>query len=346
MNKSNLSPTTDNFTKFKTSEGYDQTTIYQHQLPSNLRVYQLPHFDRPLWSVTTILEIISKGQFFENWKLSEGNKALQTVLAPHFGEPLSEELLNSAIQSSKNRPSEIASRGAEIGSIAHDLLSRLIDACIKEQGEDVTSGRTRGAYIPVSKFLDIEKERAVSLSEGDFEYTFGNDLWNVLESFQEFCDTYHPIWVESERAVYRQDARDRLDYAGTVDALCKIGERPFIIDFKTSKSIYDHMALQVSAYANALEEGSYSSLLFSREAGSFISPISAVLQLSKDRVAYDFKIVRNPDEAFRAFIGAYRLWKTMRISRLSRKDVAYLDKFFELTGTSKLWQSNWTEGSA
>ena len=44
-------------------------------------------------------------------------------------------------------------------------------------------------------------------------------------------------------------------YAGTVDLIYKnkLNEL-LLIDFKTSKSIYDHFCLQVSAYAKAYEE--------------------------------------------------------------------------------------------
>lgn len=45
-----------------------------------------------------------------------------------------------------------------------------------------------------------------------------------------------------------------LGYAGTLDYGCLIKDKPFIIDFKTSASIYDSHKLQTIAYQNAVYE--------------------------------------------------------------------------------------------
>ena len=43
-------------------------------------------------------------------------------------------------------------------------------------------------------------------------------------------------------------------YAGTLDAVAKIGDKKYVIDFKTSKGFYSGYQKQISAYALAYTE--------------------------------------------------------------------------------------------
>lgn len=59
-----------------------------------------------------------------------------------------------------------------------------------------------------------------------------------------------PTIIDTEQTV----ASKKYKYAGTLDALVKIGGKTFIVDFKTSAGIYESYHLQLSAYKQAVEE--------------------------------------------------------------------------------------------
>ena len=55
---------------------------------------------------------------------------------------------------------------------------------------------------------------------------------------------YNPKFVETEKSFVSQE----YGYGGTVDAICKIGDQKYILDWKTSASIYPEYVSQLTAY--------------------------------------------------------------------------------------------------
>ena len=70
-----------------------------------------------------------------------------------------------------------------------------------------------------------------------------------LVAFKNWCAEYQPEIVEIEKILASE-----LDYAGTLDILCKIKGVLTIVDIKTSSAVYDEHILQITAYQNALKE--------------------------------------------------------------------------------------------
>ena len=70
-----------------------------------------------------------------------------------------------------------------------------------------------------------------------------------LVAFKNWCAEYQPEVVEIEKILASE-----LDYAGTLDILCKIKGKLTIVDIKTSSAVYDEHILQITAYQNALKE--------------------------------------------------------------------------------------------
>lgn len=68
-----------------------------------------------------------------------------------------------------------------------------------------------------------------------------------LESFRHFLEDFEPEFLASEATVYSPAE----SYAGTLDAIVRIGGRVLLLDYKTGKDIYPDVALQLAAYANA-----------------------------------------------------------------------------------------------
>ena len=76
---------------------------------------------------------------------------------------------------------------------------------------------------------------------------------NALISFYEWKGRHkiEPIFCE------KQLVSDTMLFGGTVDCYCILDGVPTLLDFKTSKSIYDEMFCQLAAYAELLRENGY-----------------------------------------------------------------------------------------
>jgi len=81
------------------------------------------------------------------------------------------------------------------------------------------------------------KEEDLSLEEYD-----------CILSFVEWVKVNKPRFLQSEFVVFGEG------YAGTVDLLCEIKDKVFIVDFKTSQYIWPSMELQLSAYKHAQDQ--------------------------------------------------------------------------------------------
>lgn len=68
-----------------------------------------------------------------------------------------------------------------------------------------------------------------------------------LDGFLRFLDDWQPAYEASEMSVFNR----RYGYAGTLDAIATIDGARTLIDYKTGKSVYGDVALQLSAYEAA-----------------------------------------------------------------------------------------------
>jgi len=70
-----------------------------------------------------------------------------------------------------------------------------------------------------------------------------------LMSFVDFLDEYKPKILKAEHMIVNHKHK----YAGTLDLVCNIDGQDYVVDYKTSKSVYDSHKLQVAAYLHAAE---------------------------------------------------------------------------------------------
>jgi len=86
---------------------------------------------------------------------------------------------------------------------------------------------------------------------------------NLVEEFPDpadkkilvgFVNWFADVNPEIDPQFIEFTVASQLRYAGTMDLFCKIGDVPYIIDFKTSGAVYDSHRLQLVAYQNAFEE--------------------------------------------------------------------------------------------
>lgn len=85
------------------------------------------------------------------------------------------------------------------------------------------------------------------LSRGEEIQTPTSKQQPYVESFLKFIQDYNPVFLETESTVFSRQH----GYAGTMDAMAQIGDKRYVIDYKTGKAVWPEAALQISAYRYA-----------------------------------------------------------------------------------------------
>jgi len=113
--------------------------------------------------------------------------------------------------------------------------------------------------------------------------------YECLMSFVLWFNDTKPVTLSREMVVFNT----REKYAGTIDYLCKIGDKIWLVDFKTSQTIWPEHELQVSAYKYALPGPDMINL--------------AILQLGYRRNKKGYKFTEIEDN-FHLFLSAKAIW--------------------------------------
>tara|TARA_Y100000590_G_scaffold405982_1_gene494789 strand:- start:19 stop:765 length:747 start_codon:yes stop_codon:yes gene_type:complete len=137
------------------------------------------------------------------------------------------------------------------------------------------------------KFIEL-------LLQQDFDVDVPDNMKWINKNFNAWKDEYNFKNIEQEKYLYST----KYGYAGTADSIGLVNENLFILDWKTSKSLYIENLLQVSAYANAYTELT----------GKQISN-AGVLRLNKNQSGYEFKIIDDLNKHFITFRAVLWLWR-------------------------------------
>lgn len=129
------------------------------------------------------------------------------------------------------------------------------------------------------KYLNTKTEEMEELTVSE---------WEAIMSFENWYKETKPEVIDKEFTVIGDN------YAGTVDLLCVIDNKVWIIDFKTSQYIWPAHELQVSAYRNAFQ-------------GKPVEHIG-ILQLGYRRNKRLWKLTE-VDDKYDLFQHAYAIWQ-------------------------------------
>lgn len=165
--------------------------------------------DREIPSVTTITGMIHKPALMY-WSANCAGDYVEDKLAP--GKALDEVQINELAEGARKAHTHQGSKATTIGSIVHDFAEDYMTAR-KLAMEEPPMPVNEKAQKSVNQFLDW-------VSEIDIK---------PYETEQICFHTSH-------------------DYAGTYDLLAEIDGKLTVIDYKTSKAIYDEYWMQVAAY--------------------------------------------------------------------------------------------------
>jgi hypothetical protein len=175
----------------------------------------------------------------------------------------------------KGAPWASSGKSADDGDKAHDWFDRVI------KGETIPDDEIAAASITARR---------------------------MLKQFYAFVDYYKPEWLASEFTVFSH----KYEYAGTADWAARIGPWTVLGDWKTGKSVYPEVGLQLAAIGNAdvivTPDGKETPLpKFNRYAVAHIRPTYAQLHP-----------INNIEECWEAFKAARELkrWKDFAAEKI------------------------------
>ena len=120
----------------------------------------------------------------------------------------------------------IKNEAAEKGSRVHQAIVDLVD------GKKVAMN---------SKYVNVDSDKEEELTLDD---------WECITSFVDWWNEMKPETLAREVVIFSKTD----NYAGTVDWIGKIGDKIWLIDFKTSQYVWPSHELQVSAYRRAWDK--------------------------------------------------------------------------------------------
>lgn len=162
----------------------------------------------------------------------------------------------------------IKSAAGDKGSKVHRAIEDLLD------GKEVKMD---------SLYANPTTEKAEELTLEEYE---------CLMSFTAWWQAHKPTLLAKELVLTNRE----YGYAGTADLVCRIEDKVWLIDFKTSQNIWPEHRLQISAYAHAL-----------RDAHQQIDTLG-ILQLGYRRNKHAYKFTEIED-CFDLFLAARKIWE-------------------------------------
>jgi len=133
--------------------------------------------------------------------------------------------------------------------------------------------------------------------------------YEAIMSYRDYIDKEKPELLANELTVFNKNNSEE-EYAGTLDRIFSIGfikdkvRQIWIIDLKTSKSIYKDMIIQVSAYSHA--DIDYKKMGITDE--EWKNRKLAILQIGYKRNKNGYKFTEIQDKYY-LFKTAYQTWK-------------------------------------
>ena len=135
-------------------------------------------------------------------------------------------------------------------------LEKIKDPFDVHAGEDVLM-TARRAFKTISKEATDSGKKAHTAVElyikgEEYDYVLDNDekAQTAFLAFLEWEEKNHVEWMLVEVPVFSV----KVGYAGRFDAIAKVNGHVYLVDFKTSKAIYDEYRDQLIAYRQAFNE--------------------------------------------------------------------------------------------
>ena len=116
------------------------------------------------------------------------------------------------------------------------------DIIMRRAGDEGTQ-----VHTAVDRFLNGEE---INWLDEYGKALYSLDTWKMILKFADFWNTHKPELVVTEYHVFS----DEFKYAGTTDIICKINDKLWLLDIKTSNSLHDTHDLQLACYQQMWNE--------------------------------------------------------------------------------------------
>lgn len=143
-------------------------------------------------------------------------------------------------------------------------VAKSLPARIEEDGEEATILWLRDARFRPEKGTRSATQLGTDCHHAFHSYVLTGqrpqvdaELVPFLDAFDRWCQEFQPAYEAAEMTVYSP----RYGYAGTLDAIMKVGDTRLVVDYKTTKKArdnkgelkgpYPEVALQLAAYRHA-----------------------------------------------------------------------------------------------
>jgi len=140
-------------------------------------------------------------------------------------------------------------------------------------------------------------DKILNKETGEMEELTGDEIEAIL-SYRNFVDEKRPELLANEMTVFAET------YAGTLDRIFRIDGQIWIVDIKSSQSIWKDMYIQVSSYSHA--DIDYKALKITDE--EWENRKLAILQVGYQRNKNNYKFTEIPDR-YDLFEIAYKQWQ-------------------------------------
>lgn len=217
---------------------YNDSVVVEHD--ENRHWFRLKGEKSNLPSVTSITSVIDKSPQLISWATKLDIGYVRSFLEQSTSPTFSREELGGVLDKAVNHHNVKKEEAATIGSLVHQFA------------HDFSRARRDGTAVPICPD---------QVDDG------------AIKGINAFLDWYlaHDVKIEEmEKVVYSK----KHGYVGILDAVAWVDGKRYLLDYKTSKSLYPEMSLQLAAYLGAWEEehnvldGSMI-LHFNKETGDF-----------------------------------------------------------------------------
>ena len=183
--------------------------------------------------------------------------------------PIGYDTFKNLLTIAKHDYKNISEKALDVGTMLHGLIEKYI-----KHGKDATGNIPDEVQNGFIAFLEWEKENQVE-------------------------------WLASELIV----CDEQIGYTGTLDAIARIKGEIYVIDFKSSKAIYDEYLLQLFAYFNAYNQNG-------KEATK-----CGILRLDKETGVPEWKSFDFDPIKFSAFVNLTEAYYRLKKRRLKNNPV-------------------------
>lgn len=129
----------------------------------------------------------------------------------------------------------------------YQLMQWLKDVGSKADEIRDEAGRRGSTVHQLTENYDNGFEVALLSDENKPRYSL--EEWKMFEKYVEFSNIHQP----NQELIEQQIISAKLKVAGTIDRVCEINGKKYLLDIKTSNGIYNSYWLQLAAYREMLK---------------------------------------------------------------------------------------------